>query len=259
MAIQPIPIKLQAATVPNGVTAANLQELLVLITRYTAASITEDIGFFRFGNSLPLTNVGPFYNLGDNKFYTWSTSLGRYVNDTGTAAPLDVVYSYRDEDDHLNGWVVADGRQISALTHLTTRQRAVLESKWGAGGNLPNLRQGNLVPVSGSVPAGNGTYTLVLNTPWAGELINVSFKTNAGTVTAEVKNDGSTVAGLNAIPCSVTKSTTAPAGTTNVAQDKEISVTLTSSGGGASVLYYTVVLRPTVADSLVARIYVGTP
>jgi len=265
MAIQPIPIKLQAATVPTGLVAANLQELLVLITRYTAAQITEDIGFFRFSNDLPTTNVGPFYSLYYNQWYQWSADLGRYINNVGTAVKLDVLYSYNDSDDYDTGWIVADGRLISSIPSnspgpgLTTRQRAVLEGEWGAGGNLPNLRQANLVAFNGSVPAANGTYTLVLNNPWPAQLMNVTLKTNVGTVTAHIKTDGTTVTGLNAVAVTDTKDTNAPTDETLMDIDEDVTVVVTDNAAAAATLYFTVVLRPTAADSLVGRIYVGTP
>ena len=135
-----IPISLTALPVPVGIKASNMNELLSLLAQYLEASIHDNVSFFLQGSNFPDSDQGIFYNQTIGKFGDWNAALGKYIPISDVAVG-DIRASYVGGDDLVNGWVVMDGRLISAVPGLTQLQKSNLQTLFGgaASATVPNL------------------------------------------------------------------------------------------------------------------------
>lgn len=252
--MQIIPIKLSPACVPSGFKAVTLQDLINAACKYISASVADDVGFFRSGSVLPTYDVGPFYNTSTGTWYQWSLTYGRYICDLGNFRAGDTVNSFVAGDNLSYGWVVLDGRAINSIAGISTKQKNVLESFFGAGANLPS---GLTASITGTIAApANSTYTVLLSSPNALTINSLSIGLASGTCTAALQADGSTVTGMGAIAVTSTPQTiTSTAGNT-LAVGKNITLVI-SAGSSPVNLNYTIATTKTGAPY--TKIYVGAP
>jgi hypothetical protein len=163
MAHQTIPITLQAGPVPLPYEAADINQLLETVAKYLSGSIRADVSFYLEVFVDPtnfVTNL--IFNSAQRVFKAWNPATGTYVPLT-TFTAGDIKTSLVGTDQVALGWVLLDGRAITAITGLTTAQQTVLETFFGIGGNLPTVSAQNIqnLPADGSfenLPI-DGTYT----------------------------------------------------------------------------------------------------
>lgn len=141
---QTIPITLTASTVPTSVTAANMNELIALVAQYLQGSIRTDVTFI-LTVAVDPTSLDSvlIFNSTQGVFKYWSTSLGRYVAVTDNIIG-DIKYSFDGGDQVAQGWVVLNGRTITAIPGLVQSQIDVLDTFF-PGGTLPVV-----TPVNGA-------------------------------------------------------------------------------------------------------------
>lgn len=146
---QTIPITLQAGVFPQGFQFSTPQEYATALAAILSGSIRADVSFIPFVLYDPTTFDGQLiFNVTQGIFKWWNTNTGSYQPLTPFQIG-DVKNSFSGQDQVSVGWVVMNGRAISAIPGLTASQNAALESLFGDGGNLPNVTPLN----GGSLPA----------------------------------------------------------------------------------------------------------
>lgn len=139
MANQTIPITLTAAPVEPGSNPQDLNALLQLIASNLAGSIRADVSFILIVLFDPTNYVGDLiFNSQQRVFKAWDNASGRYVVVTSFTV-ADVKQSYAGVDSVATGWVLLDGREITAVVGLTAQQIAALEVLFGVDGSLPTV------------------------------------------------------------------------------------------------------------------------
>lgn len=83
----------------------------------------------------------------------------------------------------------------------------------------------------------NIQYFPITNSRWPGRIVSATFKTNTGTVTADVKIDSVSVTSLNAIAVTSTESTTTATGANTFTAGQDISFTLSSLADATSLTF----------------------
>ena len=151
MANQTVPITLQWAPTVADVTALDINQLGTLIADQLSGTIRADVQFFQIVLFDPTTFTSQLiFNIPQNVWKSWNQSAGRYRPVTQYANG-DIKYSFVNADDVANGWVVVDGRAISAIQGLAFTQLQVLETFFGTGGSLPTVPEIVPVPASPSI------------------------------------------------------------------------------------------------------------
>jgi hypothetical protein len=156
---QNIPITLTPVPVPVGIVAANIDQLLQVVASYIGATISTSVSFFTQGATTPTGFVTSlFYNTSSNTFYGWNAGSAAYLPITQFAYG-DIKYSVNEGDSPTTGWIVCDGRALTAIENISATQLAVLQSLFGIGGNLPDI-----TPLSGltGLPV-NGSFSSITN------------------------------------------------------------------------------------------------
>jgi len=92
------------------------------------------------------------------------------------------------------------------------------------------------------------TYTIAQNNRWAGTIKSVTFETDAGTLTANVKINNISVTSLNAIAVTSSESITTATGANTFVAGDNIQFTL-SSVSGVTVLKYNIWIDRTSAGT----------
>lgn len=137
--MQTIPITLTATAVPVGISYSDINQLLQIVARYTAAQISDDVTFVQVGAADPTQFVTLlFFNTSQGVWKYWDTGLGRYVAVT-QFQPGDTKTTFLAGDQIQQGWVVLDGRAISAIQGISQNQAQVLTTLFGIGGSLPTV------------------------------------------------------------------------------------------------------------------------
>jgi hypothetical protein len=136
---QTIPITLQAIPVPVTVQAANINQLLTIISQYIAGAINADVSFFQQGTVNPTQlTTQIFFNTTQGVFYQWDVGLGSYSAIT-QYQPGDYIQTAVAGDSPQIGRIVCDGRAFSAIQGISQKQLSVLNQLYGVGGSLPTL------------------------------------------------------------------------------------------------------------------------
>lgn len=137
--MQTIPITLTPTPVPVGITYADINQLIQIVSRYMAAQISDDVTFVLTGAADPTAFVTLlFFNTTQGVWKYWDTGLGRYVAVT-QFQPGDTKTTFLAGDQIQQGWVVLDGRAISAIQGISQNQAAILTTLFGIGGSLPTV------------------------------------------------------------------------------------------------------------------------
>lgn len=151
---QIIPLKLTPTAVPVGVSYADINQLLVIIGQYMAGQIQDDVTFVQTGPVDPTQMVTLlFFNTSQGVWKYWDTNSGRYLAVT-QFQPGDTKTTFISGDEISQGWVVLDGRAISAIQGLSQNQATVLQAIFGVTGSLPvtaPLTGLNGLPASGAI------------------------------------------------------------------------------------------------------------
>jgi hypothetical protein len=113
---------------------------MIVVCRHISESVNlNNVSFFTQGSVDPVSDQGIFFNVAQNVFKSWNTALGKYVP-VVTTKNGDVKYSYLGGDELTDGWVLLDGRAIAAVAGITTPQKNVLESIFGTGAYIPDVK-----------------------------------------------------------------------------------------------------------------------
>lgn len=169
-----IPITLTPVPVPVGVRATDINQLITIITQFTAASVNADVSFFQIVSVDPTQMTTPLiFNTGQGVFKYWDTTVGKYTPIT-PFQPGDIKNTFNGGDSPQTGWIDCDGRPITTVPNISAAQQGVLNALFGVGGTLPDLS-----PVQGfsNLPASNAfTNVSVPNTtPPNGQIGNLPF------------------------------------------------------------------------------------
>ena len=135
---------------PSGKT--NIDQLMVYFVKYIGASISASVSWFLTGTVDPNSNQGVFFNTAQDVFKSWDNSVGRYTP-IGAPPVGQVIDTFVGGDEASNGYVLLDGRSISAITGLSTAQVTALTGLFGVGGAVPNIpvfRGFNTAPANGA-------------------------------------------------------------------------------------------------------------
>ena len=144
MANQTIPITLQAGTLPPNIGTLTIQQQFTLFAAYLSAAIRADVTFILNVLTDPTTfQTDIIFNQVQRVFKAWDTASGSYMPVTPFQIG-DVKQTFSGADQLSVGWVILDGRAISAVPGLTTQQMAYLELFFGVDGDLPNLVPANI-------------------------------------------------------------------------------------------------------------------
>lgn len=141
---QTIPVTLTPIAAATDFNAANINQLLEFIASHLSGAIRADVSFFLEVLVDPtsfVTNL--IFNSTQGVFKYWNQGLGRYVTITDFIVG-DIKHSFVSDDQVASGWVVLNGRQITAVPGLSELQIANLQSLF-PGGSLPTV-----VPVNGA-------------------------------------------------------------------------------------------------------------
>ncbi len=151
MAFQNIPITNTWGPVNVDIRALDINQLGQIVAAQLAGQIRADVSFYLEVIFDPTSFVTALiFNKTQNVWKAWSTTSGSYVPLTQFQLG-DVKQSFVTTDQVSVGWVVLDGRAITAIPGLTTAQAAVLTTFF-PGGNLPALTPANInnLPASDS-------------------------------------------------------------------------------------------------------------
>lgn len=171
-----LPITLTPVPVPIGVKATDINQLITIITQFTAASVNADVSFFQTVAADPTLQTTPLiFNTAQAIFKYWDTGLGRYMPIT-QFQPGDIKNTYVNVDSPQTGWIICDGREISDVPNISQNQQSVLNSLFGAGGSLPSLAP--LQSISG-LPSPNAFSSIPVpaTTPPQNQIANLPFST----------------------------------------------------------------------------------
>jgi hypothetical protein len=172
-----IPITLTPVPVPIGVKATDINQLITIITQFTAASINADVSFFQTVSADPTQQTTPLiFNTSQAVFKYWDTSVGKYMPITPFQAG-DIKNTFNGGDSPQTGWIDCDGRAIGEVPNISSNQQGVLNALFGVGGTLPDLS-----PVQGfsNLPTSDAfTNVAVPNTtPPTGQIGALPFSTD---------------------------------------------------------------------------------
>jgi hypothetical protein len=148
-----IPITLVPIPVGVGIEYTTIDELIEIICSYIGASVSATVSFYAQGPVTPGAFVtSQFYNTSQNVWYGWNAGTASYLPQTQFQNG-DTKTTFVAGDQPNLGWIVCDGRAISAVPGISALQTAVLQNLFGANGNLPNiapLQSLQNLPVTGS-------------------------------------------------------------------------------------------------------------
>ena len=169
-----IPITLTPVPVPVGIKATDINQLITIITQFTAASVNADVSFFQSVSSDPTAQTTPIiFNTSQAVFKYWDTGLGKYYPIT-PFQPGDIKNTFAGGDSPQTGWLDCDGRAISAVPNISANQQGVLNALFGVGSNLPDL-----TPIQGfnNLPAPNAftNVNVPSTTPPTNQIANLPF------------------------------------------------------------------------------------
>ena len=161
----PIPIVLTAIPVPNGTTAATWDDLVSTICKYVQGNISATVSFFIQGTVAPNSSQGLFFNTTSNRFEVWNVTTGSYIAISDFVVG-DMKATYINSDDPADGWVIMNGRVLTAIPGLTQLQLSNLQTLFGtgSGATVPNFSFSSGVA---SLPA-SGTFSSIVSalTAW---------------------------------------------------------------------------------------------
>lgn len=172
-----IPITLTPVPVPVGVKAADINQLLTIITQFVSASVSGDVSFFQIVTVDPTAfTTTLIFNSSQGIFKYWDTGSGKYLP-VSVFQPGDIKNTFISGDSPQTGWIVCDGRPIGEVPNISQNQQSVLNNLFGVGGKLPDLTplQGiKNLPASGafssiSVPATVPPTNQIANLPFSSE------------------------------------------------------------------------------------------
>lgn len=179
-----IPITLTPVPVPVGVKATDINQLITIITQFTAASVNADVSFFQTVSADPTLQTTPIiFNTSQGVFKYWDTTVGKYMPITPFQAG-DIKNTFVGGDSPQTGWIDCDGRAISVIPNISSQQQAVLNSLFGIGGSLPSLTpiQGfNNLPATGSFSG----ITVANTVPPQNQIANLPFSSDYNPVESQ--------------------------------------------------------------------------
>ena len=181
-----IPITLTATPVPVGISYVTIDQLLAIVAQYISGSISTSVSFYAQGPNTPTKYVtDQFFNTSQNTWYGWNANAAAYLPITQFQYG-DVKYTFNQGDSPTTGWILCDGRKLTAIQNISATQLQVLQSLFGVGGNLPTI-----TPLSGlnNLPA-NGSFS---------DITNPSVAPAAGTFSGLTVSDPPTQAEVKAI------------------------------------------------------------
>ncbi len=147
---QTFPVTLTWGPVAVPKTALDVNEFGALVTQQIAAQVRANVSFYYETSTDPSTFVtNVILNTTQGVFKIWNFSTGAYVPMTQFAVG-DVKNSFIGLDSVATGWVLLDGRAITAIGGLSAVQQT----------NLNNLFPAGIIPVVSSpnavgLPVGN--------------------------------------------------------------------------------------------------------
>ncbi len=162
---QSIPIKLTASNCPYGINGMTVNDLLALIPQFIAGQIDlNEVSFFLQGTVDPSTDVGIFYNQSQKLFKGWDTGTGRYLPIGLSVQAGDWKTTFIPGDEAQQGWIVMDGRLVSAVQGISQNQFNVLQILFGTAANarLPNV---SAIGAFSGLPS-NGAFSGISVTPF---------------------------------------------------------------------------------------------
>lgn len=132
-----IPITLTPVPVPVGVSYSSINQLLTIISQYVAGQIQANVTFIQeFANDPSTFQGNLIFNTTEGLWKRWDLGTTSYQPLTAFTYG-DTKNTFVSGDDTTNGWIVCDGRKISAIQNITATQAAVLQSLFGVNGSLP--------------------------------------------------------------------------------------------------------------------------
>lgn len=138
MSNQTIPIVLTWGPVAPGTQAADINQLGTLLAAQLSGAIRADVSFVTIVLNDPTTYQGALiYNSTQRVFKAWDTASGSYIALTQFAVG-DVKNTFVGTDTVATGWVILNGRTISAVPGLTQNQITNLTVLFPAG-TLPTV------------------------------------------------------------------------------------------------------------------------
>lgn len=172
-----IPITLTPVPVPVGVKATDINQLITIITQYTAASVNANVSFFQIVSADPTQITTPLiFNSTQGVFKYWDTTVGKYMP-ISPFQPGDIKNTFSGGDSPQTGWIDCDGRPIGEVPNISANQQGVLNALFGVGGNLPDLS-----PVQGfsNLPTANAfaSVTVPNTTPPDNQIQNLPFSSS---------------------------------------------------------------------------------
>lgn len=152
MSFQTLPITMSWGPVVADVSALNINQLGELISRQLAGAVRADVSFYLevlFDPTSFATNL--IYNSTQQVWKAWNQNTGTYVP-LQTFQLGDVKNTYVGTDQLSVGWVILNGRALTAVPGITTAQLNVLKDFFGTapGTLLPNVTPMNLGGLPGS-------------------------------------------------------------------------------------------------------------
>jgi hypothetical protein len=162
---QTIPITHTWGPVSASIAELDINQLGTLVAAQLSGAIRADVGFFIYALADPISyEADLIVNTQQRLFKGWDTSAGKYLPFNQFSVG-QVLSTFSGVDDLANGWVILNGREITAIPGISGAQQAVLESFFGIGGFLPIVSPQNIsglppaiVPaagVIGALPVGN--------------------------------------------------------------------------------------------------------
>lgn len=135
-----IPIQLQWVPVGTGIEYATIDELGELLASQMSAQISAQVSFYAQGPVTPgLFVTSQFFNTTQGIWYSWNTGSGKYLPQTQFQNG-DTKTTFVQGDSPQTGWIVCDGRLLSAIPNISALQLAVLQNLFGINGSLPNIK-----------------------------------------------------------------------------------------------------------------------
>lgn len=185
MATVPLALTWTPITVP--VNALDINQLGIVLCKQISGKIDSSGQTTLYtGTVNPATDVGLFFNTTANLLMVWDGSVGKYVPMTGNKVG-DTKDSFVQADDVNSGWIVCDGRAISAIPGISTSQRASLQALFGTTLPVINaIRQLTGLPANGTI-AGISVPTTA---PAEGAFAGISISgTYASSEVSEIRDD----------------------------------------------------------------------
>jgi hypothetical protein len=158
MSATTIPITLIPVTPPVGLVAADMDQLLIIISQYISGQIQANVSFFQEFSAPPSTfNGNLIFVTNLNNFMVWQTSTGTYQPlsqlSIGSVIQQSVQYALPSYDDLLNGWFYLNGRNLGTIVGVSAVQYANLQALY-PNGFLPNIQPLAVFPVGQEAAVG---------------------------------------------------------------------------------------------------------